>query len=91
MIFFAGPIYPQDDIWLFITYVLTKVVPMCSVFQAPSYGPNPASRAPISAELAYLSKLCILGLARALSSASQLDTEYHAKINKRWQKLGSQR
>ncbi len=39
---------------------VTNVVPLCSVYQAPYYEPNPTFLAHVYTELAYLSMLFIL-------------------------------
>ncbi len=42
--------------------IVTKMVPLCSVYQAPSYESNFTLLAPFSRELAYFSLLFILGM-----------------------------
>ena len=59
-----------------------KCVPMCSVCQVPSYGPNLTLLALFSAELAYLSMLFILEMIHTACSADHLKNKEHAQMRK---------
>ena len=60
----------------------THVVPLCSVYQAPSYEPSLMLLAPFPTELTYLSMLSILEVV----CADHLKNEQHAQISELWQK-----
>ena len=58
--------------------MVTKVVPFCSVYLAPSFEPTFALLAPFFAKPSFCSMLFILELACTVGSAGQLKNKWHA-------------
>ena len=66
--------------------IVTKLVPLYSLYQAPSYEPICMLLAPVSVELSYLVMLFIFELACTACSAGQLKNKQHSQIGQLWQK-----